>query len=171
MGRVLAVRYRTVRSKAAALPYSAFRPLKSGAVPVTGVTAGRAPNPYRGDMPAILSSYRDAVAFRPERFNPVLLAAGAHMKAVLTCLEAGQYIPVHKPGVDMLLIVLEGNGQIAAGSAREIVQPGSVIFVPAGEDRGLKAENRLVALHVVSPPPTDKDHVEVMAKLKQGTWE
>ena len=62
-------------------------------------------------MAAILGSYRDAIALRPERFNPVLIAAGAHIKAVLTCLEPGQFIPVHRPGVDMALILLEGNGR------------------------------------------------------------
>jgi hypothetical protein len=46
-----------------------------------------------------------------------------------------------------------------------------VIFVPAGEARGLRAETRLVALHVVGPPPTEKDHFEVMAKLKDGKWQ
>jgi quercetin dioxygenase-like cupin family protein len=122
-------------------------------------------------MPAVLRSYRDVIAFRPERFNPVLLAAGAHVKAVLTCLEAGQFIPVHRPGVDMVMLVLEGDGQIVAGDAQEPIHAGSVAFVPAGEARGLKAETRLVALHVVSPPPTEKDHFEVMAKLKQRKWQ
>lgn len=122
-------------------------------------------------MASILSSYRDAAAFRPERFNPVLVAAGAHIKAVLTCLEPGQFIPVHRPGVDMALIVLEGEGEMVAGEAREAVHAGSLVFVPAGEARGVKAETRLVALHVVGPPPTEKDHTEVMARLKQGRWQ
>jgi quercetin dioxygenase-like cupin family protein len=122
-------------------------------------------------MAAVLELYRDLVAFRPERFNPVLVAAGAHMKAVLTCLEAGQFIPVHKPGVDMVLLILEGDGQVVAGDSQEAVNAGSVVFVPAGEARGLKAETGMVALHVVSPPPTEKDHFEVMAKLKQGKWQ
>jgi quercetin dioxygenase-like cupin family protein len=121
-------------------------------------------------MAAILQSYQDAIAFRPERFHPVLVASGAHMKAVLTCLEPGQFIPVHRPGVDMLLIVLEGEGQVVAGDRQEPVRPGAVIFAAAGEARGVKAETRLVALHVVSPPPTEKDHVEVMARLQQGEW-
>ena len=122
-------------------------------------------------MAAILGSYRDGIAFRSERFNPVLVAAGAHMKAVLTCLEPGQFIPVHRPGVDMVLIVLEGEGQTVAGDTQEAIHAGAVVFVPAGEARGVKAETRLVALHVVSPPPTEKDHFEVMAKLKQGKWQ
>jgi len=121
-------------------------------------------------MAAILGSYRDAVAFRPERFNPVSVAAGAHMKAVLTCLEPGQFIPIHRPGVDMALIILEGDGQVVSGDTQEAVQAGAVIFVPAGEARGVKAQTRLVALHVVAPLSTEKDHFDVTAKLKQGNW-
>ena len=121
-------------------------------------------------MATILVSYREAITFRPERFNPVLVASGSHMKAVLTCLEPGQFIPVHHPGVDMLLIVLEGQGEVVAGDRRETAGPGTVIFAPAGEARGVRAETRLIALHVVSPPPTEKDHVEVMARLKEGKW-
>ncbi len=121
-------------------------------------------------MASFQHSYRDLISFRPEKFNPVLLAAGAHMKAVLTCFEPGQFIPVHSPGVDMLLIVLEGEGQVVAGGRQEPAGPGTTVFVPAGETRGVKAASRLVARHVVSPPPTEKDHAEVAARLKQGDW-
>jgi quercetin dioxygenase-like cupin family protein len=121
-------------------------------------------------MAVILSSYRDMVAFRPEKFNPIVVAATSHMKSVLTCLEPGQFIPVHRPGVDMLLLVLEGEGRLVAGEQEDAAGPGTVVFVPAGEARGLKAQTRIVALHVVSPPPTDADHVEVAARLKQGDW-
>ena len=117
-----------------------------------------------------LSSYREAVSFRPERFNPVVVAGSAHVKAALTCLEPGQFIPVHRPGVDMLLVVLEGEGQVVAGECEGAARPGTTIFVPAGEARGLRAETRFVALHVVGPPPTEADHVEVTARLNQGTW-
>ena len=122
-------------------------------------------------MAVLGNSYRDLIAFQADKFNPVPIAAGAHMKAVLTCLEPGQFIPVHRPGVDMLLIILEGEGQIMAGDRQEAAGPGTFVFVPAGEARGVKAATRLVALHVVSPPPTEKDHAEVMARLKQGEWQ
>ena len=89
-------------------------------------------------MATILGSYRDAVAFRPDRFNPVLLAAGAHMKAVLTCLEPGQFIPVHRPGVDMTLLVLEGDGQIIAGMSRRLSIPERSSLFP----RARRAESR-----------------------------
>jgi hypothetical protein len=45
-----------------------------------------------------------------------------------------------------------------------------VIVVPAGEQRGVKADTRMVALHVVSPPPTEADHVQVQAGFQRGTW-
>lgn len=138
---------------------------------MTYVTALAARPEYSEFMSVLRNSYRDSIAFRPERFNPVLIAAGAHMKAVLTCLEPGQFIPIHRPGVDMLLIVLEGEGELIAGEQQGAAGPGTVVFVPAGEARGVKAASRLVALHVVSPPPTERDHVEVMARLKQGEWQ
>ena len=121
-------------------------------------------------MAVLLNSYREAVSFRPEKFNPIMIAGSSHIKAVLTCLEAGQFIPVHRPGVDMLLLVLEGEGQLVAGDREEVAGAGTMVFVPAGEARGLKAATRLVALHVVSPPPTETDHVEVAARLRQGAW-
>jgi quercetin dioxygenase-like cupin family protein len=90
------------------------------------------------------------------------------MKAVLTCLEPGQFIPVHHPGIDMLLIIPEGEGEVVSGDRQEAARPGTLISAPADEARGVRAETRLIVLHVVSPPPTEKDHVEVIAGLKEG---
>ncbi len=92
------------------------------------------------------------------------------MKAVLTCLEPGQFIPVHRAAVDMMLLALEGEGWLVAGEREEAAQPGTIVFVPAGEVRTLKARTRLVALHVASPAPADADHAEVAARLKEGEW-
>jgi len=121
-------------------------------------------------MSKILSSYQEVVDFRPERFNPVVLAESDRTKVILACFEPGQFISVHRPGVDLTLVVLEGEGQIVAGDDEQHVGPGAVAFVPAGEARGIKAETRLVLLHVVTPPPTDEDHVQVMAGLQRGAW-
>ena len=40
----------------------------------------------------------------------------------------------------------------------------------SAEARGIHAETRMVPLHVVTPPPTEKDHAEVQAGLRSGTW-
>jgi quercetin dioxygenase-like cupin family protein len=120
--------------------------------------------------PAILRDYRQSTAFQPDRFSPVLLGQSEQVKVVLTCFEPGQNIPVHSPGVDMTLVVLEGNGTVVAGDQEAEVGPGAIVIVPAGAARGVRATTRLVAVHLVSPPPTEADHAEVQARLRQGTW-
>lgn len=57
-----------------------------------------------------------------------------------------------------------------AGEQEQRVGAGAVIFVPSGEARGIKAETRFVAAHIVTPPPTAADHSEVTSKLQQGVW-
>jgi quercetin dioxygenase-like cupin family protein len=57
-----------------------------------------------------------------------------------------------------------------AGDQEAEVGPGAIVLVPAGSARGVKAKTRLVAVHLVSPPPTEADHTEVQAKLRQGSW-
>lgn len=121
-------------------------------------------------MAIIVKSYKESIAFNPSRFNPVALGQSERIRVLLVCLEPGQFIPVHRPGVDMTLLVLEGDGLVAAGEQETTVGPGAVVFVKAGETRGVKAQSRLVALHVVSPPPSESDHKEVMAGLARGTW-
>ena len=77
---------------------------------------------------------------------------------------------MHSPGVDMALVILEGDGVVAAGQMESSVGPGAIVVVPAGESRGVKASTRLVAVHVVSPPPVEVDHSVVQAGLQRGTW-
>jgi quercetin dioxygenase-like cupin family protein len=86
---------------------------------------------------------------------------------VLTCFETGQFIPVHAPAVDMVLVILEGDGVVIAGDAESSVGPEAIVMVPAGQARGVKARRRLVAVHVVSPPPAE---AAVLAGLQRGTW-
>ena len=121
-------------------------------------------------MSVVLSSYRNRAAFAKDRFNPVVVSGTERVRVVLVCCEPGQFIPVHQPGVDLTFVILEGEGQLVAGAQEEHVSAGAIAFIPAGEARGLKAETRLVALHVVTPPPTEADHAGVAEKLKQGVW-
>ncbi|MHB8620010.1 MAG: cupin domain-containing protein [Chloroflexota bacterium] len=95
--------------------------------------------------------YADLVEFRAEHFNPISLAESERIKLVLVCLEPGQSIPAHVPGVDMALVVIEGEGTLISGEREEPIRPGSIGFVPAGVKRGVKAATRLVALHTVQP--------------------
>lgn len=121
-------------------------------------------------MAILLNSYQQTATFTPQRFNPVVVTENERVKVVVACFEPGQFIPVHQPEVDLTLTILEGEATIAAGEKEERLGSGCLVFVPAGETRGIKAETRLVILHVVTPPPTFEDHTEVMAGLKRGSW-
>lgn len=121
-------------------------------------------------MGAMITHYQNLVTFQRERFNPVVFAGNERVKMLVVSLEAGQFIPVHSPPVDLTLAVLEGEGILVAGDREERISPGTLAFVPAGEARGVRAEKPLVLLHTVTPPPTEADHAEVMAKMQRGAW-
>lgn len=121
-------------------------------------------------MAVFFESYEQAAAFRPEKFNPVVIAENERVKVIEACFEPGQFIPVHSPGVDLTLVVLEGTGALISDGQERRIGPGALAFIPAGTSRGIKAETRLVLLHVVTPPPNDADHVQVADGLKRGEW-
>ncbi len=121
-------------------------------------------------MAVFYPSYEQAIAFQPDKFNPVTIAENERVKVIEASFEPGQFIPVHRPGVDLTLVVLEGTGWLVADGREERVGPGAVAFIPAAETRGIKAETRLVVLHVVTPPPGAGDHVQVAGGLQRGTW-
>ena len=121
-------------------------------------------------MATVITSYTERWSFAPERFTPVPFGGNERVRALIVCLEPGQFIPVHSPMVDVTFAILEGEGLLMAGDQLANVRAGSVAFVGAGEARGLRASTRLVALHVVTPPPTEADHAGVMAGIARGTW-
>ena len=121
-------------------------------------------------MAILFNSYHQTIAFTPERFNPTVVTENGRVKVIVACFEPGQFIPVHQPGVDLTMTILEGEGTVVAGEEEARLGPGCLVFVPAGQARGIKAETRLVVLHVVTPPPTFEDHTEALAGLKRGSW-
>lgn len=132
--------------------------------PVPGPAGGSAA------VSAMVRSTRETASFCPERFNPVPVAESERARMLLVCFEPGQFIPVHRPGVDLALVVLEGEGLLVADEREERVAAGSLAFIPAAESRGLKATTRLVAVTVVTPPPTEADHAQVAARLRRGEF-
>ena len=121
-------------------------------------------------MSNIVLDYRTMASFSAERFTPVPFGQSEHSRALLVCLEPGQFIPIHSPGVDIAFAILEGEGTLVAGTSEAEVGPGALAFAAAGEARGLRARTRMIAVHVVAPPPTDADHTAVMAGLRKGSW-
>lgn len=116
----------------------------------------------------ITTTYQDVVQFSSDRFTPITVAESDRTRVIVACFEPGQFIPVHTPGVDLTLTVLEGEGTLVAGDQESDVAPGTVAFVPAGEARGITASSRLITLFAVTPPPTEADHRDVVAGLKSG---
>ena len=121
-------------------------------------------------MSNIVLDYKAVASFSKERFTPVPFGQSERSRALLVCLEPGQFIPLHSPGVDITFVILEGEGTLVAGTREAEVGPGALAFAAAGEARGLRARTRLIAVHVVAPPPTEEDHTAVMAGLRRGSW-
>jgi quercetin dioxygenase-like cupin family protein len=110
-------------------------------------------------------------AYGEDRFapNPVYQSDG--MKVVLAYFKPGQFIPVHSPGVELVLYIIAGEAEVVTGDERVQAQKDDLLVFPKGVKRGVKALTELTILHVVSPPPSADDHNEVHAKLAEGSFE
>ena len=110
-------------------------------------------------------------SFGDKMFAPNVVYQSAGMKVVLAYFKTGQFIPVHTPGVDLVLYILEGEAEVVTGDERLTARKDDLIIVPKGVKRGVKALTDLTVLHVVQPPPSEEDHKQVHAKLAEGRFE
>ncbi len=79
------------------------------------------------------------------------LLESEHFRAVLVNLAPGETIDLHSPGLDVVMAVLRGTGEIWVGRGPVAVTAGDVVGIPAGERRGVRAGKAgLHLLHVVS---------------------
>jgi quercetin dioxygenase-like cupin family protein len=69
--------------------------------------------------------------------------------------------------------VRSGTRIVREGDTDHRVEPGDVVAVPAGVDRGVKADDggRLEALLVTAPPPSDAEHEPVREGLRRGVFD
>ena len=114
---------------------------------------------------------RESKSFDEKKFVPKAVYQSAGIKVILAYFKKGQFIPVHTPGVELVLCVLEGEAEVVAGDERVIAGKDDLIVIPKGVKRGVKALTELTVLHVVQPPPTEEDHKEVHARIAQGRFE
>lgn len=103
-------------------------------------------------------------------FSPIPVFTSKDYKVILAYFKAGQFIPVHTPSIDLVLLVHSGKGEVVAGERKFDVKPGDLVVVPRGEKRGVRALTDMEVLHLVSPPPNDVDHEEVAQKLLRGVF-
>ena len=108
-----------------------------------------------------------------ERFSAVEAFRSDRMKLVCGFFEPGQFIPVHAPSSDVAISVRSGTGIVRDGGIDRRVEPGDVVVVEAGTDRGVRADEdgRLEALLVTAPPPTDAEHEPVRLGLRHGEFD
>jgi len=119
----------------------------------------------------VITSFEKERQYSDSAFAPVPVYMTPSYRVLLTYIRAGQFIPVHAPGIDLIFVVQSGRGTVVAGNERRKIAPGDVVIVPRGVRRGVLAETDMEALHVVSPPPDDSDHEEVSRKIAAGSFE
>ncbi|MGH7122010.1 MAG: hypothetical protein ACREFP_23955 [Acetobacteraceae bacterium] len=119
----------------------------------------------------LIRSIREKAMFGKERFEAVTLARTTKSDTKVVALEPGQAIPVHHPGSDLTMVIIEGEATLVSGS-EELAHagPGAVLHSDAGQARGIRADKRTIALVVASPPPTQEDHRELAEHFAKGTW-
>lgn len=107
-----------------------------------------------------------------ERFTAREVSRTERSKTVCGYFAPGQFIPVHAPDSDVTIVVQSGSGIVRDGEEEHEVSPGSVVSIPAGHDRGVRADDeRLEAVLVTAPPPTDDEHEPVRRGLKSGEFD
>jgi quercetin dioxygenase-like cupin family protein len=119
----------------------------------------------------VIASYDTKRNYDSKKFSAVPVKAGGEYGVLITYLKAGQFIPVHSPGVDLIFQVFRGNGTAVAGDREFRIKQGDIFIVPKGEKRGIRAETDMEALHIVVPFPGDEDHQEVEQKLASGKFD
>ena len=89
-------------------------------------------------MPApVFARPKEDVSFDPNRFAPKPLFESPEMKVILASFRAGQFIPVHRPDVHVVLYILSGEGEVVAGERRRHVKEGDLAVVPRKVARGV----------------------------------
>lgn len=110
-------------------------------------------------------------SFDEKKFNPKPVCQTEQLRVIFVYLKEGQFIPVHSPGVDVILCILEGDAEVVAGEERIQTKVNDLVVVPKGVKRGVRALTDLTVLHVVQPPPSEEDHKEVHQRLALGKFE
>jgi len=110
--------------------------------------------------------------YNGEKFTAKEIARTENSKTVCCYFEPGQFIPVHAPDSDVTIVIQSGQGIVRDGETDHRVAAGSVVTVPAGKKRGVRADGeRLEAVLVTAPPPTEVEHDPVRRGIKQGEFE
>ncbi len=79
--------------------------------------------------------------FAPERFPNITLFDDQAFHGRLLCFSRGQVVPVHRHDhQDECFDVVEGKGTLLVDGREFLGEPGTVLYVPAGIEHGLRAD-------------------------------
>jgi quercetin dioxygenase-like cupin family protein len=108
-----------------------------------------------------------------DRFSARTVFESPRSKVVMGYFEPGQFIPVHAPDSDVTVVVQSGSAVVRDGGEEHAVEPGDVVVVEAGTDRGIRADEsgRMEAVLVTAPPPTDREHEPVRTGIRENTFD
>jgi len=122
-------------------------------------------------MPAI--DFDAERTYEDERFSAQEVFRTDRSKVVCGYFEPGQFIPVHAPASDIVISVRAGTGIVCDGKEAHNVSPGDVVVIEAGTARGIRADGneRLEALLVTAPPPSDAEHESVREGIQRGEFD
>ena len=98
----------------------------------------------------IVRSLSDVIAFSPEQASKMTVAEGDHCRVTVWCLEPGQEIRPHVHAGDHVWVVQQGAGWFLSQGQEHRVSPGVIVFAPAGEVHGMRAEGQLVFTSVTA---------------------
>jgi quercetin dioxygenase-like cupin family protein len=122
-------------------------------------------------MPAI--DFDAERTYDDERFSAREVFRTDRSKVVCGYFEPGQFIPVHAPASDVVISVREGTGIVREGEDTHRVGVGDIVVVKAGKARGIRADEdeRLEALLVTAPPPSDAEHEPVRERIQRDEFD
>jgi quercetin dioxygenase-like cupin family protein len=120
----------------------------------------------------VVADFEAERTYDDDRFTPRPVFASEAAKVVFGYLKPGQFIPVHAPDSTVTVAVQSGRGVVRDGDDEHSVEPGQVVVVEAGDDRGVRAvDGRLELLLVAAPPPSTGDHGPVREGLHRGEFD
>jgi len=94
-----------------------------------------------------VADWQENLVYGEDRPIPKNLIEDESTRVVLGALKPGQIIPVH-PEEKAVYQFVQGQGVMIIDGEELAVKPGTVIMVPTGAVRGVKAETELVFLAV-----------------------
>ena len=100
------------------------------------------------------SSWQEAVRFDDGGPGVTLLHESEELKVVLVGLRAGQALPVH-PGPAASFVFLQGEAVMVVGEDEVRVAAGTVVVVPSGAARAVRAVSDAVFVGSLGDPTSE----------------